>query len=228
MLVGVGGTSKTGKVHNYYKCKSVLKHKSCEKNTVKKAWLEDRVLALIHMHVLKDDVINITADRILIELNSQTSRIPYFQKQLDDVQKRINNVLDAIEQGLFNASAKERLDALEAAKAEYEIALAKEKIEKPQLTKEEIVFWISKFKDGDGKNPNYRKSMIDIFINSIYLFNDKIKIIFNIKDGTRTVSLSELDEAIANKNADKASNQAKNTGSHLDDNAPPKSGCYAA
>ena len=38
-----------------------------------------------------------------------------------------------------------------------EIAFAQEKIQKPTLTHEQIVFWISKFKDGDIDNPAYRK-----------------------------------------------------------------------
>jgi len=36
-----------------------------------------------------------------------------------------------------------------------EIALAKENIEKTPLSKEQIVFWISKFKDGDIDDPEY-------------------------------------------------------------------------
>ena len=34
MMVGVGGTSKTGKVHHYYKCSNLIYKKSCSKKTV--------------------------------------------------------------------------------------------------------------------------------------------------------------------------------------------------
>jgi predicted site-specific integrase-resolvase len=37
MMVGVGGTSKTGKVHHYYKCGNAIYKKSCNKKTVQKA-----------------------------------------------------------------------------------------------------------------------------------------------------------------------------------------------
>ncbi|MCL2153686.1 MAG: recombinase family protein, partial [Oscillospiraceae bacterium] len=43
MMVGVGGTSKTGKVHHYYKCGNVIYKKSCTKKTVKKEWIERHV-----------------------------------------------------------------------------------------------------------------------------------------------------------------------------------------
>ncbi len=58
-----------------------------------------------------------------------------------------------------------------------EIAIAKEKIEQTPLTKEQIVFWTSRFKDGDIDNPEYRKSIVDIFINSVFLYDDKLLIV---------------------------------------------------
>jgi hypothetical protein len=117
------------------------------------------------------------------------------EKQIADVDKRISNILDAIERGMTNASTKQRLDDLESAKGELEIALAKEQIEKPPLTKEQIVFWIERFKGGDIDDPNYRRSIVDIFVNSVLLYDDRLVITFNYKDDSKTVSLSELESA---------------------------------
>jgi len=225
LMVGVSGTSKTNKVHSYYKCKTVLSRKSCDKKTVRKAWIERKVVELTQKYILQDDMIDLIADRVIALHNTDSSRIPYLQKQFDDVQKRINNLLNAIEEGLFNASAKERLDGLETAKADLEIAIAKEKIEKPPLTKEQVVFWISKFKDGDIESPAYRKNLVDIFVNSVYLYEDVLIIDYNVKDGTQTVSLFELEAAIDNGNGEKAFNPGNNVGSYLDDNSPPNQMC---
>ena len=139
--------------------------------------------------------------------------------------KRIANLINSIEEGIANASVKQRLDELEVMKADLEIALAREKIEKTPLIKEQIVFWISKFKDGDIDDPSYRKSLVDIFINAIFLYDDKMVITFNWKDGSKTVTLAEL-EAV-----DSTNGETEETGnllqisdfksSHLDDNRPP-------
>ena len=43
--------------------------------------------------------------------------------------------------------AKQQLDDLEEKNFDLEITIAKGKIEKPPLSREQIVFWISKFKD---------------------------------------------------------------------------------
>ena len=42
-----------------------------------------------------------------------------------------------------------------------------------------------------------RKRLIDTFVNSIYLYDDKIVFAFNYKDGTKTVSLAELEEELS-------------------------------
>ena len=42
--------------------------------------------------------------------------------------------------------------------------------------------------------------LIDAFINAIFLYDDKMVITFNYKEGTKTITLAELQEAISNKN----------------------------
>ena len=41
--------------------------------------------------------------------------------------------------------------------------------------------------------------LIDTFINAIFLYDDKMVITFNYKEGTKTITLAELPEAISNK-----------------------------
>jgi DNA invertase Pin-like site-specific DNA recombinase len=57
MMVGVGGTSKTGKVHHYYKCSNLIYKKACDKKTVKKEWAERSVVWLTRNFILRDEVI---------------------------------------------------------------------------------------------------------------------------------------------------------------------------
>jgi len=142
--------------------------------------------------VLQDSIIDQAANAIVAIQKKENVMIPFLQKRLDDIGKWIGNLVNSIEGGLANASIKQRLNDLEA---DVEIALAQEKIENPLLTKEESVFWISRFNDGDIDDPAYREDMVDIFVNSILLFEDKIVITFNWKDGTKTVTFAELEVA---------------------------------
>jgi len=226
MLVGVGGTSKTGKVHHYYKCSNLIYKKSCDKKTVRKAWIERHVVALTQEDLLnRDDVIDRLADAIVELQKRENTIIPYLQKQLDDIDKRIGNLVNSIEEGVANASVKQRLDELETKKIDLEIAIAKEKIQKTPLTKEHIVFWIGRFKGGDINSFDYRKTITDVFINSIFLYEDKLVIAFNWENGTKTVTLSELESAMsedeATKKADNSYYLAENECSHMGGNTPP-------
>ena len=221
MMVGVSGTSRNGKSHYYYKCGNLVHRKSCDKKTVRKAWIEQAVVTLTCNFVLRDEVIDRLADLIVALQNRENMTIPLLQKQLDDVEKRISNVLNSIEEGIANASVKQRLDELETTKSDLEVSIAKEKIKHTPLTKEQIVFWISRFKGGDTSDPTYRKSIVDIFVNSIFLYDDKLVIAFNWKDGSKTVTLAELESASEGADSGEIAVLSRFSCSHLDGSFPP-------
>ncbi|GHU46814.1 recombinase RecD [Clostridia bacterium] len=194
MMVGVSGTSKSGKIHNYYKCGNAVHRKSCDKKTVKKDQIEQLVLSLVREVVLQDDVIDKLADAIIELQGRENTTIPFIETQLADTQKRIDNLINAVMDGLNSDSIKAKLAELESAKADLEIAIAKEKIDKPPLTKEQIVFWISRWKDGDFNDVKYCQTLVDVFVNSIFLYDDEVRIAFNWADGNRTVKLNDVEK----------------------------------
>lgn len=138
-------------------------------------------------------------DRIYDLQGEENPRIPILKSQLADTEKRIENIMNAIEQGIITDSTKDRLAQLESKKKEYEISILQEKIKKPFLTKEQILFGIDKYKKLDLNTLEGKQRLIDGFVNSIYLYDDKITFTFNFKDGTRTVFLPEIEAA---KNSD--------------------------
>jgi hypothetical protein len=221
MMVGVGGTSKTGKVHHYYKCSNLIYKKSCDKKTVKKDWAERVSVSLTRDFVLRDKVIARLADAVVELQKRENTVIPFLQKQLDEIEKRIGNLINSIEEGIATASVKQRLDELELKKTDLEISIAQEKIEKAPLTKEQIIFWISKFKGGDIDNLDYRRSLVDIFVNSIFLYDDRLVITFNWKDGAKTVTLAELEAAEKSGESDVTPDFRAFLGSHLVYGFPP-------
>ena len=119
--------------------------------------------------------------------------------------------LNAIQQGILTKSTKSRLEELEAAKEDVEIKIANEKIAKPRISPEFVTFWLHKFRKLDVRQQSHRKMLIDTFVNAIYLYDDKLVLTFNYKDGTRTITLDDVKEAVKN-----------NTGSDLDCLGAPK------
>lgn len=93
-------------------------------------------------------------------------------------------------------STKESLEELEAAKEELETRLANEQLSKPpKISAEFMTFWLHRFRKLDVTKQSHRKMLIDTFINAIYLYDDKMLITFNYKDGTKKITFSEIQEA---------------------------------
>lgn len=195
MMVGESGTSHTGDKHYYYKCAGVKRTKDCKKKSVKKEWIEKAVVVLTVNRVLKDDEISRIADSIIALQESEDTTIPALKKQLADTERGIENMLNAIQQGILTSSTKERLETLERQKESLQTAIAQAELQKPKYTKEQIVSWINQFKYGDADSIEYQKHIIDTFVNAIYLFDDKIVITYNFKGGTETITMKDIEAA---------------------------------
>ena len=92
---------------------------------------------------------------------------------------------------------KQWLEALEAQKKDLEARIAEEKLAKPVMKEEFVRFWLLHFRKLDLSQKEQRQALVDTFINAIYLYDDKVLITFNYKEGTETVSFSEATEAVA-------------------------------
>jgi len=194
LMFGESGTSRTGEVHRYYKCATAKKHKGCKKKTVRKQWLEDLVVNQT-MQLVKDDAAMESIIAKVMELqNKENTNIPLYEKQLRDAESGIQNMLNAIQAGILTSSTKERLEQLEETKRELEARIAEEKLAKPKVTEEFIRFWLLRFRKLDMRLKDQRQTLVDTFINAIYLYDDKVLITFNYKEGTQTVTFGEASE----------------------------------
>ena len=200
LMFGESGTSRTGEVHRYYKCATAKKHKGCKKKTVRKQWLEDLVVNQT-MQLVKDDAAMESIIAKVMELqNKENTNIPLYEKQLRDAESGIQNMLNAIQVGILTSSTKERLEQLEETKRELEARIAEEKLAKPKVTEEFIRFWLLRFRKLDMSLKDQRQALVDTFINAIYLYDDKVLITFNYKEGTQTVTFGEASEIASEGN----------------------------
>ena len=211
-LCGESGTSRTGKVHHYYKCVSVKKKRTeCHKKPVRKEWIEDLVVGETMKMVMDDKAIEAIVSMLMDLQERDNVNVPLYEQQLREAETAINNLLNAIQQGILTRSTKARLEELENRRDELENRLACEKLAKPKVSAEFMTFWLHRFRKLDVRQQSHRKMLIDTFINAIFLYDDKMVITFNYKEGTKTITFAELQEAISNKN-----------GSDLDCLAAPK------
>ena len=60
--------------------------------------------------------------------------------------------------------------------------------------------WLLRFRKLDMRLKDQRQALVDTFINAIYLYDDKVLITFNYKEGTQTVTFGEATEVASEGN----------------------------
>lgn len=198
LMFGECGTIQNGAVHHYYKCASVKKRQgNCKKKTVCKVWLEDLVGNAVMDMVMDDSAIEAIVSMLMDLQERENTNLPLYERQLAEINAGIETLLNAIQQGILTRSTKTRLEELEAARDEAESRIVCEKMSSPRISEEFMRFWLYRFRKLDVRQQDHRKMLIDPFINTIYLYDDKIVITFNYKEGTKTVSFDDVKESLS-------------------------------
>ena len=196
MMAGESGTSATKSVkYCYYKCGGAKRKLGCKRKPLKKDWIERAAVLVTVNRVLKDEEIDRIANAIVALQEREDPTLPALNHQLAECEKAIENMLNAIQMGILTESTKERLEQLEEQKKSLKQSILQTQIARPRYTKPQIVNWISRFKYGNVNDPEYQRQIIDIFINAIYVFDDKLAFTYNFHDGTETITLKEIEAA---------------------------------
>lgn len=216
LMIGESGTSKSGKTYRYYKCASRKRNvkNGCDKKTVNKSKLERFVVSVTAQKVLTDKNIEIISERVfeLIEKERKdTSFLSALKSNLKDTNKKIDNLMVAIEQGIITPTTKQRLTSLEEEKEDLEYRINKEQIKKPAITREHIQYWLRSFKEGDLEDENYQKQIINTLVNSVYLRDTddgeaEIVIVYNTKNTRTVVKSSDIFSLVGHEGVEPPTN----------------------
>ena len=189
-MSGESGTSATNRTYRYYKCGNAKRHKSCDKKAVVKAFIEDLVLSYTMEFLQNNALITRIVDAAFEYQQKENTALAPLQNRLHTTESEIENIMTAIKAGIITKTTKSELERLELEKESLEITIAKEQIERPMLTKKEIRFWITKFRDTDLADDIQKRKLIETFVNSVYIYDDKAVLLFNYKDGEQFVDLT--------------------------------------
>ena len=193
-MTGEIGTSHTEKKYRYYRCNQSKQHK-CDKKTVKKDWIEELVIDEILSLISSDEVLEELVDCVYEMQSQESNTVTVIQNQLDEVNKKLRNLAEAIAQGIFSSTSKKMLDELEEQKSNLESELFQAKVTNPILTKEQLLFAFSNLRKIDISTQEGKQRLIDTFVNSIYLYDDYFVITFNYKGQAKTVTFEQLNSS---------------------------------
>lgn len=146
--------------------------------------------------VMPSNVIEDIANIVLKNLKTENPALQLLKQRLSETETALNNLLKAIEQGIITSTTKQRMIELEQTRDEIKLKLIKEEIKKPTITKEGLVLWLKHIQSMSLKTKEHKQRLIDIFVNAVYLYDDKLVITFNYKEASKTVTLKEVNGSI--------------------------------
>ena len=168
-----------------------------KKRAVRQDWIEGIVLRHLIWLVRNMDLLEFIAEntyQYYLAQNTDTTYTKSLQKALDETERAIANLLRAIEAGIFNESTKDRMNELQEQKTELKTALATAKLkEEMGLKKEHILFFLHQFTNMDYTDIDCQRRLIKTFLNSVFVYDDKVVLTFNYSGDNRTMTLHEID-----------------------------------
>lgn len=220
-MLGVSGKGKHGEQHYYYSCGERRRTHICKKAHEKKDFIEWYIVEQTVEYVLTPVRMEEIARRVVAEYDREFNNdaVKGLERRIKKLERDIDKTVDAIvEAGSRTARAKlgEKVDSMEAQKNDLEIDLAKLRIANGiRYTEEDICAWIKQFCRGDLMDEEFRRRIIDVFVNSVYLYDDRVVIFYNLKGGKQVSYIDMLDAT------EKAASEEDLSGSYDKYSSPP-------
>ncbi len=197
-MQGTSGLSHTGKRYYYYSCKYHRKHK-CDLKDIRKEVVEG------YVNFLLNEILNEPTNRYYIA----EACYEYYKRQdgpgdgfedslkdsISDIEKQLRNMTKAIADGIYNETTQEYMLNLEETKKSLEEELVREQERKKYILQFDTVL---RFLDSFARDNIGKHLIFDIFIDKIFVFNDKIAVTFHYNDDRREMPISDILEMIDN------------------------------
>ena len=189
-----------GNKYAFYECYGKKsKYNGCQKRNLRKEYIE-RLVAQDALSLLTDENIEhlatVACERNDYEIETG-SPIPVIRDRIHQTEVSINNLTKAIETGATPDALVKRMVELEREKKDLSAQLKKEEELIVPLEKEQVIFWLEKFKGGDIEDEEFCRLLIDLFVNSVTVWDEdddmlKVTIAYNLTSlPTKTYRLTK-------------------------------------
>ena len=199
-MIGLSGTGRTGEKFYYYACRSKRMGKSsrCCKKNEKKDFIEWYVCEQTVFYVLTPSRIKEIAAAVVAQYNDEFSdnKIKELERAIAKLDRDIDKLTDMLLDVPKSARQRiyDKMELVDAQKADLEIDLSKLRIANTiRYTEEDIIAWLKIFCKGDLFDDNFRRRIIDVFVNSVYLYDDRVVVFYNIHGGKQVSYMDMLD-----------------------------------
>jgi DNA invertase Pin-like site-specific DNA recombinase len=187
----------------YYKCSTIKRHKGeCISKSIRKEKLESFVTSKIKTALLESNTLNKIADYICTAYNSTVTddkMLSLNEKAIARNKKEIDNIMNAIKNGMYSEVMKDELNDLEAEKHKLEVENIRLKSKnKNKLTPKMALSFLDSLMDVDNDSEAQRKRLIDRFVKKVIVYNNRIDIYLIAGLDTKEISDDVKDEVLLN------------------------------
>ena len=194
MMIGHSSNqiSKKGVIFNYYKCKNQGKDKPCKKKMVHKNYIEDIVVNECKKLLTPKNIQRIAKEVVRIaESYDDRAEIIRLEGLLMESQEARDNQMTTLRACKDDTVKEMIVEDLGRIGAEMKILKQQLEVEATRhygISEKQIANYLTNLAEGDINNPVYRKSLVSLLVNKIFLYDDRFTVTFNSGDEEVTIS----------------------------------------
>lgn len=165
-----------------YECSNRKRKRSCDAKAINKDYVENLVMDELEEELFTSDAIEKMVKSIIDHSKKQSKEIDKdiksYENELAGIQTKLNNIVNAIADGLYQPSMKEKLDELEQRKSNIIITLSEAKRQKEVNSPSEktIRTYLSKGQNIKSKSPEIQKQIIQTFVKKVTVYENTIDV----------------------------------------------------
>lgn len=181
-MIGVSCTDKSGAMHHYYVCGNKQNGETCPKKPVRRDELENAVSVAVAENILNEEAMAQVADTL--EAYRKEAEQPFdvdaYKAELEKVKLQIDNLLDALQDGLNSKKVRDSLANLEEKKRDIEARIkTAQKDPLPTVTRAEIIDYLKSFRDKNIYDKGFQRSLFVQFVTKVILYDDHFTIFYD-------------------------------------------------
>ena len=195
-MSGLSGKGRNGEKHYYYRCNGVQKKSGCHKKNENKYLIEDEVCRAARAafeQMDKEETARTIHQLYLQELSIEHDPAS-LEKELADCIRQAENIVEAIAKTGGNQILYDRINELDERKQQLQSTLRVSKAMCDNVPSvEQIKVFIDDILATNINTTEGKKAIAEIMISKVYVYDDKLTVIFKDKDGKNVdIPLSEI------------------------------------
>lgn len=169
-------------LYAYYECATRKRTKACDMKPINKDVVESMVIDYLYENLFSPKVIDGAATSFHELIVANLKEVPDFiktaKKQLADIKRQIDHIVDAIAKGMYSEELKDRMGVLQAQKSILKVRLNEAEHEQKNylFTEKQIKNYLSKYSRIKDMTQMEKKRAVEVFVDQVVVNHDSIDI----------------------------------------------------